>query len=93
MNPPILIKTTEDGSDHRLARPSLADLTALEIRCSRAEGKNAIHTVESSLKWMRDLLNAPTWRPALQQAWDMYRLEIDRALSGRGRVYARPSNK
>lgn len=71
------------GSDHHLVPPSLADLTALEIRCSRAEGKNAIHTVESSLKCMRDLLNAPTWKPALQQAWDMYRHGIDNALSGR----------
>jgi hypothetical protein len=67
---------------HCLVRPSLADLTTLEIRCSRAEGRNAIHTVESALKWMRDLLNAPTWTPALQATWDMYRRGIDSALSG-----------
>jgi len=68
---------------HCLVRPSLADLTSLEIRCSRAEGKNAIHAVESALRWMRDLLNAPTWTPALQTMWDMYRRGIDHALSGR----------
>lgn len=67
---------------HCLVRPSLADLAAIEIRASRAEGKNAIHAVESAIRWMRDLLNAPTWTPALQSAWDMYRRGIDSALSG-----------
>ena len=84
-----LQQTPSGGSDHRLVRPSLADLTALEIRCARAEGKSAIHAVESALKWMRDLLAAPTWTPALQQSWDMYRRGIDHALSGRPNAYSR----
>lgn len=69
-------------SMERLVRPAVADLQALEIRCARAEGKNAIHQTESALRWMRDLLKAPTWTPALQATWDMYRRGIDRALSG-----------
>jgi hypothetical protein len=66
----------------RLVRPAVADLQALEIRCARAEGKNAIHQTESALRWMRELLNAPTWTPALQTIWDMYRRGIDHAPSG-----------
>lgn len=65
-----------------LVRPAVAELQALEIRCARAEGKNAIHQTESALRWMRDLLKAPVWTPALQAAWDMYRRGIDHALSG-----------
>jgi len=64
----------------QLVRPSLADLTTIEIRASRAEGKTAIHTVESALRWMRGLLNSPTWTPALQTEWDRYRKEIDSSL-------------
>lgn len=65
-----------------LVRPPLADLTALEIRCSRAECKHVIHQTESILRWMRNLLDAPDWTPGLQSLWDKYRLGLDSKLAG-----------
>lgn len=64
------------------ARPTMMEWTEIQRRADIHGNGASVHAVQTLLRWMGELFNAPTWSQAHAQLWRLYEQSVNAELLG-----------